>query len=94
MVTQISGGQVSALIVGPIAISAAIKTGINPQAVGVAVAIACSAAFLTPIAHPVNVLMMSPGGYHARDFVRVGIWMTILSFIGMLLGMKFFWGVG
>lgn len=94
LVTQIIGGQVSALIVGPIAVATAIKTGINPQAIGVAVAIACSAAFLTPIAHPVNVLMMSPGGYHARDFVRVGIWMTILTFIGMLLGMKFFWGVG
>ena len=60
---QLVGGQVTALIVGPIAVSAAVQLGVNPSAVGVAVAMGCSAAFLTPIAHPVNVLMMGPGSY-------------------------------
>src|SRR3954454_18093460 len=56
VLAQLVGGQVTALIVGPIAVSAAVQLGVNPSAVGVAVAIGCSAAFLTPIAHPVNVL--------------------------------------
>lgn len=92
-ITQVIGGQVSALIVGSIAITAAVQMGINPEAVGVAVAIACSAAFLTPIAHPVNVLMMAPGGYTARDFFKVGVGLTLVTFAALLIGMRLFWGI-
>ncbi len=93
LVTQIIGGQVASLVIGPIAISAAIATGGNPQAMGVAVAIACSTAFLTPIAHPVNVLMMGPGGYQFRDFFKVGLGMTLVTLAGVLIGMVLFFGV-
>lgn len=91
--TQVIGGQVAALIVGPIAVTTALKVGIDAKAVGVAVAIACSAAFLTPIAHLVNVLMMNPGGYIARDFFKVGLGMTLVTFVTLLIGMRLFWGV-
>jgi di/tricarboxylate transporter len=74
-------------------VSAALAGGVNAQAVAVAVAIGCSTAFLTPVAHPVNILMMGPGGYVPRDFLRVGIGMTILTFIGVIVGMIVFWGV-
>lgn len=93
VVTQLIGGQVAALIVGPIAVTAAIQQGINPQAVGVAVAIGCSTAFLTPIAHPVNILMMGPGGYTFSDFTRVGIGLTLVTFIMLMVGMVLVWGV-
>ena len=93
LVVQVVGGQVSALILGPIAVSAALQFGIDPQAVGVAVAIGCSTAFLTPMAHPVNMLMMGPGGYVPADFTRVGIGMTILTFLVLTVGMVVFWGV-
>jgi di/tricarboxylate transporter len=91
VLTQLVGGQVTALIVGPIAVSAAVQLGVNPSAVGVAVAIGCSAAFLTPIAHPVNVLMMGPGGYTFNDFLRVGLGMTIVGFLTLLVVMPLFW---
>jgi di/tricarboxylate transporter len=91
LLTQLVGGQVAALIVGPIAVSAAVQLGVNPPAVGVAVAMACSAAFLTPIAHPVNVLMMGPGGYTFNDFLRVGLGMTIVCFVTVLLVIPLFW---
>ena len=93
LVTQVIGGQVTALVVGPIAVSAALQLGVNPQAVAVAVASACSAAFLTPIAHPVNVLMMGPGGYTFGDFFRIGLGMTLVTFLALLLGMIVFWGL-
>jgi di/tricarboxylate transporter len=93
MVTQVIGGQVSSLIVGPIAITAALQLGVSPEAMAVTVAIASSCAFLTPIAHPVNVLMMGPGGYEFTDFVKVGLGMTIVTFIGLLIGLFLFWGV-
>ncbi len=73
--------------------SAALKLGVNPTAVGVAVAMACSAAFLTPIAHPVNVLMMAPGGYTFNDFLRVGLGMTVVCFITLLLVLPLVWRI-
>jgi di/tricarboxylate transporter len=93
LVTQVIGGQVAALMIGPIAVTAALQSQINPQAMAVAVAIACSAAFLTPIAHPVNVLMMGPGSYTPRDFLKVGSGMLIVSFIALLIGLKVFWHI-
>ncbi len=92
-VTQVIGGQVAALIVGPIAITSAVDLGVNPQAVAVAVAVACSTAFLTPVAHPVNILMMGPGGYTFNDFLKVGLGMTVVTFVTLLIGMIVFWGL-
>jgi di/tricarboxylate transporter len=94
LLTQILAGQVAAIILGPIALSAALAMNIDPQAVAVATAIACSTAFLLPTAHPVNVLMMGPGGYRASDFFRVGIGMTLVTFVMLVLGMWLFWGIG
>ncbi len=93
LLTQLLGGQVVALIVGPVAVAAALQVGVNPQAMAVAVAIGCSAAFLTPVAHPVNVLMMGPGGYTFGDFFKVGLGMTLLTFGTLLIGMRVFWGI-
>ena len=93
LVVQVIGGQVTALLVGPIAINAALQMGVNAQAMAVAVAMACSMAFLTPIAHPVNILMMGPGGYKFSDFSKVGAGMTIVTLLTMLLGLALIWGV-
>lgn len=93
LATQIMGGQVSGLVMGPIAVSAGLQIGMHVDAIAVAVAIACSTAFLTPMAHPVNVLMMGPGGYTQSDFIKVGFFMTVLVFIATLAGMVLFWGV-
>ena len=93
LMTQIIGGQVAALIIGPIAVTSALQLGIDAQAVAVAVAIACSASFLTPIAHPVNVLMMGPGSYTSRDFLGVGTGMILVTFSMLLVGMKLLWAI-
>ena len=93
LVVQIIGGQVTALLVGPIAINAALQMGVDPRAMAVAVAMGSSMAFLTPIAHPVNILMMGPGGYKFSDFPKVGLGMTIVTLLTMLLGLTVIWGV-
>lgn len=93
LLTQFMGGQVTALVTGPVTISAAISMGINPQAVAVATAIGCSASFFTPMAHPVNILMMAPGNYKFSDFLRAGWLLTIVCFVMLLLGMALFWGL-
>lgn len=93
LVTQVIGSQVTALVLGPIAVTAALQIGIDPRAIAVAVATGCSAAFLTPIAHPVNILMMGPGSYTPSDFLKVGSSMAVVTFVTLLIGMKLFWGV-
>lgn len=91
LLTQVMGGQVTALVTGPVAISAAIHIGANPQAIAIATAIGCSASFLTPIAHPVNILVMTPGSYTFQDFFRIGWRLTLISFVMLLIGLAVFW---
>ena len=91
--TQFMGGQVTVLVTGPIAISAALSMHTNPQAMAVAAAIGCSASFLTPFAHPVNILMIGPGNYRFSDFFRVGWLLTVISFVALVIGMVLFWGL-
>ena len=93
LVVQVIGGQVTPLLVGPIAIKAALQLGIDPRAMALAVAMACSLAFITPISHPVNILMMGPGGYKFSDFPKVGLGMTIVTLVAMMLGLALLWGV-
>ncbi len=89
--TQFMGSQATAFIVGPIAISAAIHLNTDPRAIAVAAATGCSAAFLTSIAHPVNLIMISPGNYRSGDFFRVGLGLTLVTFFALLAGMILFW---
>lgn len=91
LLTQFMGGQVTALVTGPITISAALSLGINPQAVAVATAIGCSASFFTPMAHPVNILMVAPANYRFTDFIRAGWLLTLVSFGMLLVGLTIFW---
>ena len=91
LLTQVMGGQVAALITGPVVISAAIHMGVNPQAIVVATATGCSASFLTPMAHPVNILMIAPANYRFSDFFRTGWMLTVLSFVMLLAGLVLFW---
>jgi di/tricarboxylate transporter len=91
LLTQVMGGQISALVTGPISISAAISMNTTPQAIAVATAIGCSASFFTPIAHPVNLLMMAPANYRFGDFFRIGWRLTIVCFVALIVGVMLFW---
>ncbi len=91
LLTQLMGGQVTALVTGPIAISAAITLNTNPQAIAVATAIGCSASFLSPIAHPINMLMVGPANYKFSDFPRLGLPLMAITFVGLLGAMVLFW---
>ena len=93
LLTQVMGGQVTALVTGPITISAAISLHTNPQAVAVATAIGCSAVFIMPIAHPVNIIMIAPANYQVRDFFRIGWRLTLVCFLMLIVGLILFWGL-
>ena len=86
----IKGAAVSAVI-APIAIQAAEQLGVDPRALAMGVALATSMAFVTPLGHPVNILMMGPAGYRFRDFFKVGLPLTVLLFVIVLVLMPIFW---
>ncbi len=93
LLTQVMGGQVTALVVAPVTISAAISMGANAQAIAVATATGCSASFFTPLAHPVNILMLAPANYTFGDFFRIGWRLTIVCFVTLMIGLWLFWGL-
>ena len=55
------------------------------------IAIAASAAFMSPVGHPANVLVMGPGGYRFSDYLKVGIPLTIVVLIITLIILPVFW---
>ncbi|MCC7206420.1 MAG: SLC13 family permease [Anaerolineae bacterium] len=89
--TQVMGGQISPLVVGPITIAAAIRLGVNPQAIAVVTAIAGSISFITPLSHPVNILMIAPANYTFGDFVKSGWALTVVCFIALMIAVPLFW---
>lgn len=93
LLTQFMSSQVTALVLAPLALAAAAGLGADARSLGMAVALGCSLSFPTPYGHPVNLMVMSPGGYTFRDFVRVGLPLTLLVIITILIGLHFFWGM-
>ena len=71
----------TAVLIAPIAIDAALSIGVSPQAFAMTVAIASSAAYVTPVASPVNTLVLEPGGYSFIDFVKVGLPLLFLTLV-------------
>lgn len=84
LLTQAVVGPAVAAMMGPVAIQVAAQAGIDPRAMAMAVALACSMAFLTPLGHPVNVLVMGPGGYRFADYRRVGLPMAVVLVVVVL----------
>ena len=66
------------LIAAPIALSVATATGTNPDSYLMGVAVAASCAFLTPIGHKNNTIILGPGGYRFGDYWRIGLPLEIL----------------
>lgn len=87
---QFISNTATAVLFAPIAMNAAIAMEVSPTTFMIAVAVAASMAFVTPIASPTNALVMTAGGYKFMDFVKIGIPLQIVMFIVMMLAIPFF----
>ena len=85
LLTQVMSGQATAVIITPIAIQAAQTVHADPRVFALVVAYGCSLAFLTPLSHPSNILVMGPGGYRFTDYLRVGALLTVILIILILV---------
>ncbi len=81
----------TALIAAPIGVEIANRLGANPDAFLMAVAVAASCAFLTPIGHKNNTIIMGPGGYQFGDYWRMGLPLEILVVLVGLPAILHFW---
>jgi di/tricarboxylate transporter len=91
--TLLISGQVSALVMIPLALTAAQTLGMDARPFGMAVAMGCSLAFITPLGHPVNIMVMNAGGYEFKDYVKVGLPLTVMSFALILFLIRLYWGL-
>ncbi len=80
LLAQVLSGQVSALVLVPLALVIAQQQGHPPRVLAMAVAVGASMAFLLPTGHPANLLVFGPGGYQARDYLRLGLPLTLVVY--------------
>ncbi|HEX5419634.1 MAG TPA: SLC13 family permease, partial [Gammaproteobacteria bacterium] len=84
-------GAAIVVLMSPIAISASSHLGVAPQTAMMAVAIGASSGFMSPVSHPAFLLIMGPGGYRFGDYLKVGLPLTLLTFVVMMALLPWLW---
>lgn len=90
ILTEVVSNNAVAVIMTPIAISLATALGMDPRPLVVAVMIAASCAFATPIGYQTNTLVYGPGGYRFTDFLRIGVPLNLLMSVMASLAIPVF----
>jgi len=91
MATMIIPTAALVVLMSPIVLSAMSEMGLQPETAMMAVAMAASASFTSPISHPANILVMGPGGYRFVDYLKVGVPLTIVVFITVMVLLPILW---
>ncbi|MFW6271384.1 MAG: SLC13 family permease, partial [Bacillota bacterium] len=93
VVTNIVSNRASIVMMVPVAVDAALRLGVEPFSFIVAVSVAASTAYLTPIGNQVHLLVYGPGGYKFGDYFKVGFPLQLLLTVVVTAGIVFFWGI-
>ena len=91
MATMIIPTAALVVLMSPIVLSAMAEMGFAPETAMMAIAMAASASFTSPISHPANILVMGPGGYRFVDYIKVGVPLTIVVFITVMILLPILW---
>ena len=82
-----------AVLMAPVALAIAAHLGLSPYPFAMTVALAASAAFITPVSSPVNTLVVGPGGYRFGDFVKVGTPLALMALLVTVLLVPWVFGM-
>jgi len=88
---QLISNMATALIVIPVAVSAAADMSVSARPVLMSVTVAAAASFLTPVATPANLMVMGPGGYRFADYWKLGLPLLALFGVVATLLVPVFW---
>ena len=89
--TQFMSNTAAAALLCPIGISIAKQLGASPHAVLMAIAVAASCAFATPVGTPPNTLVLGPGNYKFMDYVKAGTGLVVVSFVVAIIVIPMVW---
>ena len=89
--TQFMSNTASAALLCPIGIAISQNLGADPKAVLMAIAVAASCAFATPVGTPPNTLVLGPGGYKFMDYVKAGTGLVLVAFVVSLVVIPMVW---
>jgi di/tricarboxylate transporter len=89
--TQVLSNTATAVLIAPLALAAAHNLGIQPQAFLMAVGLAASMAFASPVASPVNTLVMGAGNYRFSDYIKIGTPMLLIGLVIAMLALPLLW---
>ncbi len=91
LASQVMPNPAVAVLLAPIALNTASDLGISPYPLLMAVAVSASAAFLSPVGHSANIMVMGPGGYRFSDYIKVGFPLTLVVLLVVVVVMPIFW---
>lgn len=91
LLTSIMNNAATAAVMCPIAVSVSNQLNLNPDAFLMAVAVGASCAFLTPIAHQNNTLILGPGGFKFGDYWQMGLPLQLIVLAVSIPALLFFW---
>ncbi|MGB3556836.1 MAG: SLC13 family permease [Jannaschia sp.] len=91
VLSAVLNNTATAIVAAPVGIQMAMALDVNPDSFLIAVAVAASCAFLTPIGHKNNTLILGPGGYRFGDYWRMGLPLTVVVIAVALPATLFFW---
>ena len=91
IITELITNNAAAAFAFPIALSAASQLEVNHMPFCVAICIAASASFCTPIGYQTNLIVQGLGGYHFSDFVRIGLPLAVITFTLSMIFIPIFW---
>ncbi|HVG44339.1 MAG TPA: SLC13 family permease [Longimicrobium sp.] len=91
LLTELITNNAAAVLLFPVAMATASQLGLNPRAFAVAVTIAASTSFLTPIGYQTNTMVYGMGGYRFGDFARLGLPVTLASLAAIVIFVPLFW---
>ncbi len=91
LLTELLSNNACAALMATLAFAAAKQMDVDPRPFLLAVAVAASCGFATPIGYQTNLMVLGPGGYHFRDYIKVGIPLDIISWSIIILTVSVLW---
>ncbi len=89
--TEFLSNNAAAVLLTPICLQIATRMGMSPEPLLIAITFGASASFATPIGYQTNTMVMGPGGYSFRDYLRVGVPLNLILWVAASFLIPFFW---